>query len=243
MSHSFTTEWNTVIDKLKTVKDEFNICLTGGEPIYHPDVNRIIDGILDCNVHEIFFFTNLSHSIERYKSINNKHITFKISYHAEYDSKFKKNKLLDMKELGIRFEVLVMIHDRGYIKETKELIDFLILHDIDYDLSLLRPTDGYYPIYTPAVKSEYEEYFLNNVNVNELLNICYDDGSTDTMQYNLNYNEIAFEGFKCEAKMFQILKSGKILNACTDIETMVPGAICPKKTCSGLRLCYTKDRV
>lgn len=243
-SHAHTPAWPHVIDKLKK-SNKFNLCLSGGEPTYHPDFYSILDALTECNIGTIFLFTNFSKPVETYTKINNKNVVLHISYHPEYDKKFKREKLLEIKKLGIPYSLTVMMHHYKYWDEIQGIIDFSEENNIDFQLSLLYEHGPFKPIYTDKFWKKFGKYFKES-SVYDSLDILYDDGSeskidTDDLIYNPINN---FKGYKCQAKMFNIQFDGKITNACTDIETIIPGAICPKDRCDGiLKLAYTKERI
>ncbi len=233
-------EWKSVIEKLKSIKDTFNICLTGGEPIYHPNIVEIVDGIAECNVGNIYLFTNFSHGVESYKKINNSSLCYKISYHPEYDKKFKKKKLLELKEANIRFEVVVMVNDRKYIEETTELFKFLVENDISYNFSLLRKTNSYHPIYIPKVIESYKK-FVRNEDEDSLL-VTYDDDTKEIIHIR-DFQKNNFKGFICESRLFEIDNDGTFTHACTRGKTIDTDVICPNEECdSDMKLEYKKRK-
>lgn len=241
--YAHTDAWESVIEKLKTIP-EFNICITGGEPFYHPDIIEIINRLHETKVKNIYLFTNFSTPID-YNLLNTDKVTMQISYHPEYDSKFKKEKLLVLKELGIKYSLTLMMHDRKYWDELQSMLDFADEHDLQIDLSILNKSRYYTPIYTPKFKEKFSKYFKQNTSY-ETLQFEYDDGSIkDIDTYDLRHDSLnSFKGWKCQAKMFNIGFNGSITNACTGVETLIPGAICPHDTCNGTsKLEYTKERI
>jgi len=233
-------EWESVIEKLKSIKETFNICLTGGEPIYHPNITEIIEGIAECNVGNIYLFTNFSHGVETYKKINNSALCYKISYHPEYDKIFKKEKLLELKLANIRFEVVVMVNDRKYIEETTCLFEFLVKNEISYIFSMLRETNSYHPIYIPKVIASYKE-FIRDEDEDSLF-VTYDDGTEETIHIR-DFIQNNFKGFVCDSRLFEIEKDGTFTHACTRGKTIEMNVTCPNKECdSDMKLEYKKRK-
>lgn len=242
--YAHTEAWPTVIDKLKMV-DVYNICITGGEPTYHPNIIEIIDELSKTKVNNIYLFTNFSTSFEIYEKINTSKVTVQISYHPEYDSKFKRDKLLKLKELKINYSLTIMMHDRKYWNELQSIIDFAEENNLNFELSLLNKSRFYTPIYTPKFKEKFGKYFKES-NVYETLQIEYSNGTIEDIDSDdLRFSHINnFKGWQCQAKMFNIHFDGKITNSCTGFETIIPGAICPHDSCNGnLKLEYTKERI
>lgn len=235
-------EYKLIISRLSTVDQPFEVCLTGGEPTLHPNIEEILESLSKIdNLQRVWFFTNLSRHLGFYNTINNfPKVTFYASYHPEYAD-------LDTfieKCVGLNCEVHVSMHP-DYTTQTRDLVNLLSLNSIPYKFNLL---DGVnYP-------QEFINIFDNDLQEAEDmidLTVTYSDGrSVRKTDIDLILNtQNRFKGYKCRPNSWQIDIDGKIKNACTSknasllLKDITEDAVCPKDICNGGLMMYPKELI
>ena len=232
-------EANKSLRSLNRIKVPFNICLLGGEPTLHSDIDEIIEGLVDIEYcHDIDLTTNLFKNIEFWKKYNieeyfNK-LNINASYHPEYDVNFLEKAIIlnNMKYINIQCNINIL-PEQKYYKKTKELIQELKQNNISFSLTNIHETETYKPKYTKEFIQEYKDtevkYKYNIDNTEQWYTL------TEIMKYKLN----RFQGYKCTAQDLIITQEGDIKNMCT-LKTILlynetardTLIVCPNESCS-----------
>lgn len=248
---AYTKNYDDVIDKLQKVKEEFKICITGGEPSYHPDFKDIIAKLLPINnLVKINLFTNMSKPIEFYEDLmkldNSHKIDVMYSYHPEYHNDTIKNKILKLNKVS-NLTVQIMIHDREQYWDVQEdILKFVKDNNITYNPTFIRSTRNHLVLYVNKFKERFKKYFVES-DVYEYLDITYVDGSIGKMKMDdALFEKQTFKDFHCEAKSWTIKTNGDIVNTCTNEPWLNESKMrkCPNNICqSTVMLEYTKEKL
>lgn len=239
--------YKLTLTRLKTVKNNFELCLTGGEPTLHPNFFEVLDGLMEIeNLQRVWMFSNLSRSKDFLRTIKKyfPKIVLYGSWHPEYskDDFFEKAYDLDC-------EVHVsLINNKAYWEKTKKIIDSLIENNITYRLNALQPTKEY----TPDHGKEFEESFLHyleNAHDTFGIEITYGDGTVEKhTEHSIQMKELNyFKGYYCTPMSYQINIDGSIFNICTKeqlslkLDNIVKKVKCPLNECLEGLLMYTKE--
>lgn len=235
-------EYKLTLARLATVNEPFEVCLTGGEPTLHPNIEEILEGLSNIsNLKRVWFFTNLSRDLAFYNKINNfSKVTFYASYHPEYAD---VDRFLE-KCIGLGCEIHISMHP-NHTKVTRHLVDLLTLHNLPYKFNLLDGVE--YP-------QEFIDHFNNDIQEAEDmidLQVTYTDGITERttdLQVLLN-NKNRFKGYRCRPNSWQINLDNKIRNVCTSeltgivLSDIAKQVKCPKEICNGGLMMYPKELV
>lgn len=123
--------WENIYKKYGKCK----ICITGGEPLLYPDINRIIERI--SSIHYVHITTNLSPDIDflSNKNINKKNIFFNATFHPCYiDIKNFIDKVLKLKKYGYEITVCYM----NYVFQLAEFLNYKkIFNKYGFNMSLV----------------------------------------------------------------------------------------------------------
>lgn len=251
LQKDFKSDWyiknhKDVLFRLKTVETPFEICLTGGEPLLHPDILNILTSINQCkNSENIILFSNLSRPLPIYKKINDLNIDkleLLASYHVEFsdDNFIYKSKILSQSE-HLKYKVQVMLHpDKKYWNKILDLIRQLISNNIEFRPVLLSSTHIFDVNYNNEFYETFKDVLIksktyDNIKINKEVIRGYD------LIINKRNN---FKGIKCRTTSFRISKDGTIENTCTNRKipfllinkNLVKFELCPRDKCDSPRL-------
>ena len=235
------SKYKLVLQRLKMLNTPFEVDLYGGEPTLHPEILSILDELSkmdNCKLVEIK--TNLSKPLYFLKKllIHDK-IKLAASYHAEYYNQEFLKKCIALKDYN--FYCHVNLSDKKEHWPTiLNLLNQLDEEKVRYDLNVL--------LSTPEYDVQYDEEFSNTFN-QKLKNI------SDKTKYRFEFingeirditsyeaysnNLVRFNGYKCQALLYDIDSDGTIVNACTGEKMpyivkdniFVNNVVCPKQTC------------
>jgi hypothetical protein len=242
--------YKMVLARLNNIKIAFDICITGGEPSFHPNIIDILTGLNNNPLAEdITFFTNLSRPISHYKKIIDLKLSKVIifaSYHPEYHSDFFIDKCIKLNNIaGSNLMVQISLYDDPeYWDNIKYTIESLRANNIICRPCLLKSnrhydsndTNEFYQLVTPYLDStEYEGFF-------NLINCEFNDGTIEVLKnYEIKARALNnFKNFKCTPMSFNIEVDGTITNTCTkrkiplhiSNENLIKQEICPHEYCS-----------
>jgi organic radical activating enzyme len=235
-----SNNYKLIISRLKTISKPFEICLTGGEPTLHPNIEDILSGLNEIeNLTKIYFFTNLTRSENFYKNIKS---FSKVTYYASFHPEYHKEDFLDKcKNLNCEVHISMMPEYKNYILK---IIDKCKLEDIKFTLNFLRDTKYY--------SSNLEEDFFVEASTAESMidmDVLYDNGFREnTTNLRLLYDKKNnFKGYKCLPESFQIELNNVVKNVCTNeimplsLKDITKKVICPKEVCEGGLMMYPKE--
>lgn len=247
-------KYKFVISKLKMIKKTFRVCLTGGETTEHSEIKNIINELSNIEyLDKVFLFTNLSKNLDFYNQIEIKdNIVITASYHPEYHNKSFFYKCLELNKLRYNnFRVNISISDdEKYYQKTKELFDFLIKNNIQYNINFLMNTPKKIINYSDNIYLQFEKYFCNTKMYDELT-ATFSDNSQKILSNHefrkLNINN--FKNYLCCCQTYQINKEAEFIKTCTNEkmplflkpEYFEEFIKCPLERCEGDgKITYTK---
>lgn len=135
---------NKIIEKFQ--KNGLNINITGGEPVVHPEFDKLCEFLFDKNLN-VSMTTNGSRSAEYYTKIYKafNHITF--SHHFEHTKNevfLPKMKFINENRGKKHMKVQVMYHAQ-FENEILESIRYYEINNIPYTVRRIRPTNPTHP--------------------------------------------------------------------------------------------------
>jgi len=251
---------NLTLTRLKNLSSNFNICITGGEPALHPQINKIIYSLVNMsNCVNIAFFTNLSRSLKYYKSfsqLKTDKLGICASFHPEFADQTKFiEKVIAINSSGIKINTQVSIPDDiNKIHNLIDLMDQLREHNVECYPLILKSTADFTPNYTNELYQLIRPYMLATSTDNQFKEIAcvFTDGSKETLRsFDIEIQQMnKFKGYRCTPRRFQISMSGEIKNSCTERRValgdnnVVKDEICPHDICPSRRmLTFYKERV
>lgn len=232
--------YKLIISRLKTISKPFEICLTGGEPTLHPNIEDILSRLNEIqNLTKIYFFTNLTRSESFYKSIKNfTKVVYYASFHPEYH---KEDFLKKCKNLNCEVHVSMMPEYKDYVLK---IIDKCKSNNIKFKLNFLVDTNHY-------SSNLNEDFFVETIGAKDMIdiNVLYDNGFEErTSDLKLLFEKKNyFKGYKCVPESFQIELNDTIKNVCTNeimplsLRDITKKVICPKDICEGGLMMYPKE--
>ncbi len=196
------------INFLKKLENDWEITITGGEAILHPEFFDIITKIKNLNF-KINLITNLSFNIRTYEKIfnilNNKLNRYDISFHLDeiknFDETIKKfEKFVQTKPKSTKTTVLIPIYKINKIKEEeiKKIIKISKKYNIGYDFQQIRILNKY-----TKISSKEKKYLKFKKPFNSFSKLC-NAGQTSLVIYENG------EVYRCYSSRF--LKSNSIGN-------------------------------
>ena len=248
------------LTRLKNLSSNFNICITGGEPAIHPQIDEIIQSLVSMeNCLNIAFFTNLSRSIDYYKSLeqpNTDKLGICASFHPEFANRTKFiEKVIVLKQAGIKINVQVSMSDNpNDATGLLELMDQLIEHQIDCFPLILKSTLDFTPNYTDEFYQLFRPYMSATSTDNQFkaIDCVFTDGTKETLRsFDIEIQQMnRFKGYRCTPRRFQIAMTGEIKNSCTSRhislgeKNIVRKEICPQDICPSRRmLTFYKEKI
>lgn len=248
---AYSTNYKLVIARLKTITEPFELCLAGGEPTLHPNIEEILTELAKVKqLQRVWFFTNLSRTKEfltNLINIDHDKICLYASYHPEYYTE----KFLE-KCKALRCDINVsLIDDPTYWPTTIEFLEACKEHQLEYKINLLEETDNWKPNFTEEFKQTFSKYISGAEDVLNLT-LTYEDGkveqSTDLF---LELNNLDnFNGYLCTPASFHIQMDGTVRNICSgdampmslSSNNIVRQISCPKNRCTKGLLMYPKEK-
>jgi len=250
---------NLTLARLKNLSSNFNICITGGEPCLHPQIDEIISSLVNMkNCLNVALFTNLSRSLEYYKSLaqlKTDKLGICASYHPDFANKEKFiEKAIAIKESGNMINVQVsMIDDMSRAHELIDVMDKLIDRGVDCYPLRLRPTQDYTPDYSKEFYQLFRPYMMATSPENQFKNIdcTFTDGTKETMRvFDIEIQQLnKFKGYRCTPRRFQIEMSGAIRNTCTSRQIplgkndILKEESCPQDACFARMISFYKEKI
>lgn len=235
--------YKTMISRLGTIDKPFEVCLTGGEPTLHPNLNDLLERLTNLNnLKKVWFFTNLSRSVSFISTLKKyPKLSICASYHPEYytDKFIEKCKILQC-------EVHISMLEK-YKDQIKELLKILIENDIPYKFTLLENTIDFKETYSNEFKEMFKEELSETDNMIDI-DLEYRNGTfenTNNFKLVLS-NKNKFKGYTCVPESFQINLDNIVRNVCTSevmglsLKGISKTVICPKEKCVGGLTMYPK---
>jgi MoaA/NifB/PqqE/SkfB family radical SAM enzyme len=214
----FVFEYINLLSQYK-VNKQYHLSFTGGEPTVNPHflefseyinfkkiekLDKDIDLWLDVTTNGAMSSKIADGIIKNYD-----HVT--ISYHAEVDSKLKKQvkeRIIQFKNSGIKMKVNVMFHF-NFFDECKDLCDWLKENDVNFIPRLIgeNPTSPFSQghLYTQEQKDWLKDFW--NIDVGPLHRPCCGgrsfkicNGDTEEITKSVNYRN--FKGWSCAVNWY-----------------------------------------
>ena len=202
-----------VLNKIKTIKEDFEIELVGGEPTMYDKLEEVLSFLNDFEFcKKIILVSNYYKENEYFENlVKYKKLFFTFSYYLEYDNKFI-NKLNNIKIIEDRITITVNIHDnKKYSNKINDIINYINSTNFKFDINFLFNSYKYIVNYDENYKNEYykneysyipHKYIQNGIIENE--NVYYKTA------FGFNYR-----GWTCEPLIFTIDVFGEIMNVCS----------------------------
>jgi organic radical activating enzyme len=233
-------EYKLMISRLKLIKKPFEICLTGGEPTLHPNIKEILFELNNIkNVKKIWFFTNLSRSINFFKKLG---IFEKVVYYASYHPEHHDKTFLEKcKELSCQVHISMLNSHKNKVLET---INECKSQGIVFCLNFLYDT----PHFKNFLEHDFQEYAFDTDDMIEI-DLVYENGMKEkTTNLKMLYEDRnKFKGYKCIPESYQITLDNIVKNVCSDkvmslsLHDMEKQILCPKDKCEGGLMMYPKE--
>lgn len=235
------SKYKLVLQRLRMLKVAFEVDLYGGEPTLHPDFLFILDELSNmpnCKLVEIK--TNLSRPLHFLKQIF-KHPKIKLaaSYHAEYYSEEFLKKCIALHDKNFYCHVNLSDKPNAWEKILNVLTEF-DNNGVKYDLNILLSTSDY----TVQYNDEFYRLFgdkIKNITDKNTYRFKYVNGETKHFSAFTAYKEdlVKFNGYKCQALLYDIDSDGSIVNCCTkkplpfivDESIFNSFSVCPSQRC------------
>lgn len=234
-------KYKLVLQRLRMLNIPFEVDLYGGEPTLHPNFLEILEELSkndNCKLIEIK--TNLSKPLHFLKQVF-KHPKIKLaaSYHAEYASEEFTKKCIALKDQN--FYCHMNISDKKeHWPDILKLLETFDKEHVRYDLNVLLST----PEYTVQYSDDFYKLFstkINNISDKKTYLFKYEDGVIKNITSFDAYSKgmVRFNGYKCQALLYDIDSDGTIVNSCNGkpLPFIVKDSIfdsyinCPKQTC------------
>lgn len=234
-------KYKLVLQRLRMLNIPFEVDLYGGEPTLHPNFLEILEELSkndNCKLIEIK--TNLSKPLHFLKQVF-KHPKIKLaaSYHAEYASEEFIKKCIALKDQN--FYCHMNISDKKeHWPDILKLLEIFDKEHVKYDLNVLLSTPEYKVQYSKEFYNTFSSK-INNISDKKTYRFKYEDGSIKNITSFDAYstNIVKFNGYKCQALLYDIDSDGSIVNSCNGkpLPFIVKDSIfnayinCPKQTC------------
>ena len=242
-----------VLGRLSLIDTDFEIDLFGGEPTLHPEFLDIIKALAKmprCKLIEIK--TNLSRPLAYLeKTLVNDKVRLAASYHAQYYNDEFLKKCVALKDYNFYCHINLSDKPEDWPQIVK-MIDKFDQYGVKYDLNILLSTPEYEVQYSPEFYNTFE-HRLNAIADKATYRLQYDDGVEQHLPvFKIIEHKLGnFNGFKCQARLYEIDAQGNIINSCTrepllflikekDLPSMVT---CPKHIChADMMLNFYKEK-
>ena len=247
------SKYKLVLQRLRMLKIPFEVDLYGGEPTLHPYFLEILEelgNMPNCKLVEIK--TNLSRPLYFLKQVF-KHPKIKLaaSYHPEYFSEEFIKKCIALRDNEFYCHVNLSDNQNDW-ETTLTILNTFDEHNVKYDLNILLSTAEYKVNYT----KEFYNIFDNKIKAiadKKTYRFKYDNGKIENLTaFNVYKNHLAsFNGYKCQALLYDINTDGTITNCCTGkaLSLIVTDeifnnfSICPEERChSDMMLNFYKEK-
>lgn len=229
--------WKDVLSRLSLKNiSKFNIDLVGGEPTLHPDINIIINRILELpNINELFLTTNFAKQLNFYTDLPSKN-NFRIivSYHSQYANEKTVEKIIDLNKTHNVNVQIMLTDDEAFSSHVERIVHQFDQHNVSYAGLYLFPTQTYIPKYTQALMDKYDKLFKTQKKYRFVTKtgIIYLTES-EIMSRQLN----KYKNWSCIARAWEITTIGEIVNICTrqnaalTLKNLNDTVICPHNKC------------
>lgn len=168
LKHDYTDwlDFDSLIDFVRLrLSGDWLINLTGGEPLYYPNVERLIREL--TKTHKVLITTNASliSKFECLADIESDKLFFRIGYHPEFRNLETFVRIINfVKAMGFKYTVNYVLHPRHYVGESTSYAEYIAVledNEIDYEIT---PFEGEfegvkYPN-PPYQRSEVERYLF-----------------------------------------------------------------------------------
>lgn len=247
------SKFQLVLARLARVDMDFEIDLFGGEPTLHPNFIEIITTLANmpqCKLIEIK--TNLSkplHFLEQ--TLVNEKVRLAASYHAQYYNEEFLKKCIALRDNNFYCHINLSDNPKDW-PQIIEMIDKFDENGVKYDLNILLST----PAYTVKYSDEFYSLFENRIASiadKATYRLQYADGKEEYLPvFKIIKNNLGnFNGYRCQALLYEINANGDIINSCTRNKTaffikrdeLPVSVICPKQIChADMMLNFYKEK-
>jgi organic radical activating enzyme len=237
-----SNQYKLMISRLKLIKKPFELCLTGGEPTLHPNIKEILKGLGEIEkLERVYFFTNLSRSINFYEEILNfKKILYYASYHPEYhDEDF----LIKCKKLRCEVHISMMSE---YKNKILKFIEECKSEKIPFCLNFLSDTK----FYKNTLDHDFYEEVIKTDDMIEIDLIYENKIKQKTTNLKMLYEgKNKFKGYKCIPESYSITIDNVVKNVCSNKEmplslsNITEKITCSYDECKGGLMMYPKELI
>lgn len=235
---SSPSKYKLVLSRLRLITTPFSVELIGGEPTLHPNIVEILSELSSFeNCIKIQVITNLSRSVEFYKTISTPKVQFLASFHPEYFSKEFISKVKAIPNVSI---TLNLSDKSEHWANTIEFLDLVNLEKLSYSLNMLMSTSSYTTSYSDEFFAKFNRY-ITTAESNEQIQHTFENNETIIF----NETEIIqkglhkLTGYECTPMRYRISHDGEIQNFCTGkklplaitINSLYQKETCPNSHC------------
>jgi organic radical activating enzyme len=218
-------EFRLVIARLKTVAQNFDICLSGGEPTLHPHLLEIVtelDKIENCKT--ISIFTNMTRPsayFKKFAEIESTKLSVLGSYHpAYYSDKFiqRSIELDNMEHINYRVH-LNMVDDRETWDTTEQMINEFKSTNVNYKINVLQSNGNWQADYSQEFYDRFLPYMddKRKHDASDDIRCEFEDGHVEYLKdYEIEVRDLnRFKGYACTPLYYNISITGEVTNMCT----------------------------
>jgi organic radical activating enzyme len=218
-------EFRLVIARLKTVTQNFDICLSGGEPTLHPHLLEIVtelDKIENCKT--ISIFTNMTRPsayFKKFAEIESTKLSVLGSYHPTYYSdKFiqRSIELDNMEHINYRVH-LNMVDDQETWDTTEQMINEFKSTNVNYKINVLQSNGNWQADYSPEFYERFLPYMddKRKHDASDDIRCEFEDGHVEYLKdYEIEVRDLnRFKGYACTPLYYNISITGEVTNMCT----------------------------
>ena len=214
-----------ILFKIRSIQEEFEICLLGGEPTLHERFHYIVEELFKIpNLKKIDIISNLSKDAAFWISLipYSEKLNLVFSFHLEYSDSSFFQKIKELKDFFSIRIVFVVHSERRFLEKMQAATDvYFDLLAKDVSINFLKIFDvnngGNFKAYDTEV-----EHFLFEISKRaeakvESIKLTYEDKTTERVDQLtfINKNLNRFKGWTCSMNDIIIKPEGRVLFPCT----------------------------